>query len=87
MPVLIGHCHLLYDLLDVFVSGFHSAIHLRSVRRRVMMLDLELHAELGDHSVIEIGTIICNDSFGNTVPTDKVLFDESGHNVLGDRSE
>ena len=50
-----------------------------------MMLDLELHAELGDHSVIKIGTIICNYSFWNIVPTDKVMSDESGHNVLGNR--
>ena len=50
-----------------------------------MMLDLELHAELGDHSIIEIGTIIYDDSFWNTTPTDKVMSDESGHNVLGNR--
>ena len=48
-----------------------------------MMMDFELRAELGDHSIIEIGTIICNDSFWNTIPTDKVMSDESGHNVLG----
>ena len=52
-----------------------------------MMLDLELHAELGDHSIIEIGTIIRNDSFWNTVPTDEVISDESGHKVLGNRSK
>ena len=63
MPVFVCHCHLLYDLLDVFISSLYSAIHLRSVRRRVMILNLELCTELGDHSIIKIGTIIHNDSF------------------------
>ena len=87
MPVLVGHCHFLYDLLDVFVSGFYNAIHLQPVRRRVMMLDLEFLTELSDHNVVEVCTIICNDSLRNTIPTDKILFDELGHNILGDRSE
>ena len=52
-----------YDLLDVFISGLYNAIHLRPVKRRVMMLNLELCAELGDHGIIEIGTIMRNDSF------------------------
>ena len=52
-----------------------------------MMLDLELHAELVDHSVIDMGTIIHDDSFWNTVPTNKVMSDESGDNVLGNRSK
>ena len=52
-----------------------------------MMLNLELRAKLGDHSGVEIGTIICNDSFWNTVPTYKVMSDESGHNILGNRSK
>ena len=51
-----------------------------------MMLDFELHAELDDHSVVEIGTIVIILS-GNTVPIDKVVFDESGHNILGNRTK
>ena len=60
---LVCHRHLLYDLLDVLISSLYNAIHLRPVRRRVIMLDLELCAELGDHSVIKIATIIRDDSF------------------------
>ena len=52
-----------------------------------MMLDLEFYAGLGDHSIIEIGTIIHNDSLWNTIPTYNVMSDESGHNVLGNRSK
>ena len=38
-----------------------------------MMQDFKLCAESGDHSIIDIGTIIHNDSFYNTVLTDKVM--------------
>ena len=61
MSIFICHRHLLDDLLDIFISSFYNAIHLWSVGRRVMMLDFELRAELSDHSVVEIGTIVCND--------------------------
>ena len=87
MPVFICHCHLIYDLLDVLISSFYNAIHLRPIRRRVMMLDLKLRAKLGNHSVIEIGTIIRDDSFWNTIPINKVMSDEPGHNVLCNRSK
>ena len=50
-----------------------------------MVLDLELRAQCSDHSIIEIGTIICNDSLWNTILTDKIMPDELGHNILGDR--
>ena len=43
-----------------------------------MMLDFELRAEFGDYSIVEIGTIIYNDYFWNTIPTDNVMFDEWG---------
>ena len=52
-----------------------------------MMLDLKLQAELGDHSIIDIGTIIRDNSLQNTVPTYKVMSDESGHDFLGNRSK
>ena len=52
-----------------------------------MKLDFELHAKLGDHIIIEIGTIICNDSLWDTVSIDDVMSDKLGHNVLGNRSE
>ena len=52
-----------------------------------MTLDFKLHTEFGDHSVVENGTIIRNDSFLNIVLTNKVVFDESSHNVLGNKSK
>src|ERR1051325_6677245 len=87
MPILVSHCHLLYDLLDILIGGFHCVIHLRPIWRRVVMLNLELRAEFDDHFVIEIGTIVCDDPFGDAVPTDKIMLDESSHNILGNRCE
>ena len=57
MPVFVCHYHLLYDPFDVLVCSFDNAIHLRPVGRRVMMLDHELRAELGDHSVIKLAPL------------------------------
>src|ERR1051325_4891801 len=87
MPILIGHNHLLYDLLEILVGGFHCAVHFWPIWRRVVMLNLELRAEFGDHFVIEIGTIICDDPFGDVVPTYKIMLDESSHNIFGNRCE
>ena len=47
------------------------------------MLDLEFLTEFGDHSDVEICTIIYNDSFGDTISIDKVMLDEPCHNILG----
>ena len=49
-----------------------------------MMRYLELLVELGDHLVVEIGTIIRNDPLWYTISTDKIVSDESGYHVLGD---
>ena len=52
-----------------------------------MVLDIELHAQYGDHSIVEICTIVRDDSLWDTVPTDEILFDEMGDNILGNGSE
>src|ERR1044072_1762155 len=87
MPIFVSHCHFLYNLLNVLVGGFHCAVHLRPIRRRVMMLDLELRAEFGDHLVVKIRAIICDNPFGSAISTDKIMFDESSHYILGNRCE
>ena len=48
-----------------------------------MVLNLELHAEFRDHSIIDIGTIVRDNPFGDAIPIDKIMFNESGHNILG----
>ena len=51
------------------------------------MLDIELFIEFGDHRIVEICTIICDDPLRDTVTTDEVLLDKLGDNILGDGSE
>ena len=51
------------------------------------MLNLELLAQGGDHSIVKVCTVVSDDPFGDTVPTYKVLLDEVGNNVLSDRRE
>ena len=48
-----------------------------------MVLDLELRAEFCDHGITKIGTIIRDNPFRDTIPTDEVMFNEPGHNNLG----
>ena len=52
-----------------------------------MVLDLELNAQCSDHSIVEIRTIVCDDSLWDVVPTYEILFDETGHNIFGNGSE
>ena len=87
MPVFVGYHHLLHNLLYVLVGGFHIAIHLWSIQRRVVVLDLELRAKFSDHSVVEVGVIVCDDSLGNAIPTDKIIVYEPGDHILGNRGE
>src|ERR1051325_8676925 len=87
VPIHVSHYHLLYDLLDILVGSFHCATHLRPIWRRVVMLDLELRAEFGDHLVVEVRTVICDNLFRSAIPTDKIMFDESSHDILGNRCE
>ena len=52
-----------------------------------MVFDLELHAEFRDHSFVEIGAIVCDNSFGDAIPIDKVMLNESGDNILSNRGK
>ena len=78
---------LLYDLLEILVGGFHCAVHFWPIWRKVVMFNIELRAEFGDHFVVEVGTIICDNPFEDAVSTDKIMLDESSHNILGNRCE
>ena len=46
------------------------------------MLDFELSAKFRSHNIVEIGSIVSYDPFGDTVTTDEVMFDKSGYSVL-----
>ena len=51
------------------------------------MLNLELLAQGGDHSVVQVCIVVRNDSVRNTVPADEVLFDETGNHILRNGGE
>ena len=51
------------------------------------MLDFELLAQGGDHSVVEICTVVSDDHFWDTVPENEILLDEAGNNILSNKSE
>ena len=51
------------------------------------MFDFELRAEFRNHSIIEIGTIFCDNPFGDALPTNKIMLNEPSHNILGNRSK
>ena len=51
------------------------------------MLDLELLAQGGDHSFVDICTIVSDDPFWDTVPENEILLDEAGNDILGNGGE
>ena len=83
VSVFIGYYHLLHNLLYILVGSFHCAIHLRSVWRRVVMLDLELHVEFNDHGIVKVGAIVSDDPLRDTILADEVVLDKPGYDVLG----
>ena len=52
-----------------------------------MMLYLEFLTEFGDHRVVEISTIVNDDSLWHTVTTDQVMLDKLRHNILGNSNK
>ena len=46
------------------------------------MLDLKLSANLSNHNTVEVSPIIGDDPFGDAISIDKVMLDETGHNIL-----
>ena len=83
MAVFVCDCHFLYDLFDILICGFDNTIYLRSVRRRIMVLYLELFTELGDHCVVEICTIVSNNPLWYTISIDQIVSDKPRHDILG----
>ena len=77
----------MYNLLDILVSYLNSAIHLQPVGRIVMMMYLEFLTEFSDHRVIEVRTIVSDDSLWHTVTTNQVMLDKLRHNILGNGSK
>ena len=51
------------------------------------MLNFELSAKFRNHSIIEIGSIIGDDPFRDTILAYEVVSDESGYHILCDRGK
>ena len=80
-PILVGHSHLLHDFLDVFIGSLNCPIHLRPIRRGIMVLDFEIVTHFLHHFVVQIGGII-NDNFPRQpISADYLLFDEPDHHI------
>ena len=75
--------HLLYNLLDILIGGFHCTIHLRSIRRRVVMLDLKGLTKLLHHFVDQIRPIVGNDLLRHSVTTYNIMLNEASYHLLG----
>src|SRR3954464_4406341 len=83
MPISVSHYHLLHNLLNVFVGRFNSIIHFRTIRRRIVMLDLEGLTKLLHQLVIEIRSIISNDLLRNPITTYYVVLDKASNHLFG----
>ena len=73
MPILVRHNHLLNYLLDIFISSLNCPIHLRPVRRGIMVLDFEILTHLFHHLVVRIGSIIGDNFPGQPISTNYLL--------------
>ena len=47
------------------------------------MLDLELHAEFSNHSIVEVGSVVSNNPFRDAILTDEVMLYKPGYNIIG----
>ena len=48
-----------------------------------MMIYFEQRAEFSNHGIIEVGSIVNDDPFGDAVTEDEVMLDKLGYNILG----
>ena len=80
MLVFVGDSHFLDDPFDVLIGCLNCSIHLKAIQSKVSMPNLKLLAQFCHQPVIQIGTVIGNDSFRCSVPCDDVPLDESYHN-------
>jgi len=56
--VIVGDCHLLDDLLEIFIGYLNNTIHLGSIRRRIKVFNLLLSAELSNQLSIKVLSIV-----------------------------
>ena len=79
MSIFVCFCSFGYNFLYIFVGHFYRAIHLRSVRYRIVMLYLESGAYLCHHVIIQIQPVVGYDSLWKSISTYEFSFYESGY--------
>ena len=67
-----------HNLFYIFIGRFYRAIHLGSVRYRIVMLYLELGAYLHHHVIIQIKPVVGYDSLQKSISTYDFSLYESG---------
>ena len=67
--------------------GAHDCHFLQDLLDIIVVLNIELRAKLRDHSIVKIGTIVHDDPFRDSIPTDKVILNETSHNILGNENK
>ena len=75
-------CSLGYNLLYIFVGHFYRAIHLGSIRYRIVMLYLELGAYFCHHVIVQIKPVVGYNSLWKSVSTYNFFLDETGYHWL-----
>ena len=48
------------------------------------MLDSELSTKFRNHSIVEVGSIVSDDPFRDTVTANEVMLDKPGYNIICD---
>ena len=83
VQILVRNNHLLDNLLDILISSFNSPIHLWSVRRGVMVCNLEFSAQLIHHLIIQIRPIDSNDLNWHTITANQLVLDKLHNHLSG----
>ena len=76
MPIFVSLCHVLQDLHKILVGRLDCAIHLRPIRRGLVMLDLEALEVVLDPLGYEVSAVIKDDSVRDPILGDDVISDE-----------
>lgn len=82
MPILVDYNHILYYFLNVLNGCLKCPIHLRAVRRGIMLLNLETFSQVRHHLVVEIRPIVCYDILRDSITINDILLDKPSNHLL-----
>ena len=82
MPILVSDSHFFDYSLDVLIGCFNCPIHLWTIGGGLLMFDLELLTQLCHQLIIQVCTIVGDDTFQRPIPRNDILFDQPSYHVL-----